>query len=88
MSPFAGYKDFSDCVNKNKDKKTPEAFCAYLHHKVTGRWPSEKNVKAMTSNVIPCPVCSNPTKIDRANIRLKCPNCSTKLISVKIRRRK
>jgi hypothetical protein len=32
--PFAGYKDFADCVAKNKDKSDPEAYCGYIKHKV------------------------------------------------------
>ena len=39
--PFAGYKDFQDCVKKNQDKDSPEGFCAWLHKKATGEWPSE-----------------------------------------------
>ena len=39
--PFAGYKDFQDCVKKNQDKDSPEGFCAWLHKKATGDWPSE-----------------------------------------------
>jgi len=32
--PFAGYKDFADCVAKNKDKDNPEAYCAAIKHRV------------------------------------------------------
>uniref|UniRef100_A0A6M3M916 Putative DNA ligase domain protein n=1 Tax=viral metagenome TaxID=1070528 RepID=A0A6M3M916_9ZZZZ len=32
--PFAGYKDFKDCENKNQDKTDPSAFCAWLERKV------------------------------------------------------
>jgi len=84
--PFAGFRDFSECVNKNKDKRSPEAFCAYLHHKVTGKWPAEKNVSVMTSNIIPCPVCSNPVRVNKALVRLKCSNCGAQLVSVRVRR--
>ena len=85
--PFAGFKDFSECVKKNQDKKSPEAFCAYLHHKSTGKWPTEKNVKVGLPNALKCPVCSNPVKVNRANVRLKCPSCRTSLVSVKVKRR-
>ena len=34
--PFAGYKDFQDCVNKNKDKKNPKGYCATIMRKVEG----------------------------------------------------
>jgi predicted RNA-binding Zn-ribbon protein involved in translation (DUF1610 family) len=86
MSPFGPYLDFADCVSKNKDKKTPEAYCAFVHHKITGKWPSEKNVTSVLPKKLTCPVCSNPVSVNRANIRLKCPNCGTSLVSVKIRR--
>lgn len=39
--PFGDYKDFDDCVSKNQGKDNPEAFCAWLQHKITGKWPSE-----------------------------------------------
>ena len=42
MSPFGQYKDFKQCVEANKDKKDPEAYCAQLHKKITGKWPTEK----------------------------------------------
>jgi len=32
--PFAGYKDFADCVAKNKDKDDPEAYCGSIKAKV------------------------------------------------------
>ncbi len=41
MSPFNGYDDFADCVAKNGDKSNPEAFCAWLEHNITGKWPAE-----------------------------------------------
>ncbi|MDE1868114.1 MAG: hypothetical protein KGI08_10460, partial [Thaumarchaeota archaeon] len=28
--PFAGYKDFDDCVAKNSDKSDPKAYCATI----------------------------------------------------------
>ena len=82
--PFLKYESFQDCVNKNKDKKSPEAFCAYLHHRVTGKWPSEKNVMPKT---LKCPVCNNPVRVSRVYARLKCPGCRTPLVSVKVRRK-
>lgn len=33
-APFAGYKDFADCVSKNQDKHDPEAYCGSIKHKV------------------------------------------------------
>lgn len=38
--PFGPYTDFNDCTTKNGDKANPEAFCAWLHHKILGTWPS------------------------------------------------
>lgn len=32
--PFAGYKDFAECVEKNKDKKDPEAYCGEIQKRV------------------------------------------------------
>ncbi len=39
--PFGPYTDFADCVAKNSDKSNPQAFCAWLHHQITGQWPGE-----------------------------------------------
>lgn len=38
--PFGPYASFDECVAKNSDKSSPEGFCAWLHHKITGTWPS------------------------------------------------
>lgn len=46
--PFGPYDDFADCVRQNGDKRTPEAFCAFLHHEITGRWPSQMEDQAQT----------------------------------------
>ncbi len=40
--PFGDFKDFQDCVDKNSDKSNPEAYCAWLHKRITGKWPTEK----------------------------------------------
>jgi len=34
--PFAGYKNFKDCVEKNQDKRSPEGYCAEIMRKVEG----------------------------------------------------
>jgi len=34
--PFGEYADFADCVKKNKDKKSPEGYCATIQRKVEG----------------------------------------------------
>ena len=35
--PFAGYRNFADCVRKNQDKKDPKAYCATIMRKVEGK---------------------------------------------------
>jgi hypothetical protein len=35
-APFAGYKDFHDCVKKNQGKEDPEAYCGTIKHQVEG----------------------------------------------------
>ncbi len=47
--PFGPYADFDDCVAQNGDKASPEGFCAFLHHKITGNWPG---AMAMPQQVI------------------------------------
>ncbi len=37
--PFGKYKNHEDCVRKNRDKKDPDAFCAWLERKIEGRDP-------------------------------------------------
>ena len=39
--PFGDYPDFQACVRANQDKPHPEAFCAWLHREITGRWPTD-----------------------------------------------
>jgi len=40
--PFGEYKDMEDCISKNQDKDNPGAYCASIHHQITGKWPSQK----------------------------------------------
>jgi len=49
LKPFGKYANFADCVRDNRDKKNPEAYCAALHKKITGKWPTEKAL-ATTQN--------------------------------------
>jgi len=44
--PFGKYANFAACVSANKGKKNPEAYCAALHKKITGKWPTEKALGA------------------------------------------
>ena len=37
QKPFAGYKDFADCVAKNQSKSDPEAYCATIMRAVEGK---------------------------------------------------
>lgn len=39
--PFGEYKNFKDCVLKNKDKDNPEGYCSQIHFNITGKWPNE-----------------------------------------------
>ncbi len=48
--PFGPYADFDECVAKNADKSSPEGFCAWLHHKITGTWPT-----GMSADKFPLP---------------------------------
>ena len=43
--PIGEYPDFAACVADNKDKDNPEAFCAWLEHKTTGKWPGEHEME-------------------------------------------
>jgi len=40
--PFAGYKNFDDCVRKNQDKKDPKGYCATIMRKVEGKKELDK----------------------------------------------
>ncbi|MFA5406915.1 MAG: hypothetical protein WC307_06185 [Candidatus Nanoarchaeia archaeon] len=35
--PFSNYESFQDCVNKNRDKENPEAYCGYIEHLIKQR---------------------------------------------------
>ena len=49
--PFAGYKNFKDCVRKNQDKSNPEAYCSSIMRKVEG-----KNIEVMVDSPKPMSV--------------------------------
>lgn len=44
--PFLEFESFESCVKQNQDKKNPEGYCAVLHRKATGKWPSESYTQA------------------------------------------
>lgn len=46
--PFAGYKDFDECVVKNRDKSDPKAYCASIMRKVE----EEKVMDGTTENAV------------------------------------
>lgn len=41
--PFAGYKNFNDCVRKNLDKNDIQAYCATIMRKVEGEMKENIN---------------------------------------------
>ena len=41
------YKDFAECVRKNKDKKDPNAYCGSIYWKVEGK---KEQKKSQTNN--------------------------------------
>lgn len=43
--PFGDWSSFKDCVQQNQDRRNPEAFCAWMEHKITGKWPTEKTIE-------------------------------------------
>ncbi len=48
--PFGPYKDFTDCVKdvmkkKGFSKDRASAYCATIHKKITGKWPTEQSYK-------------------------------------------
>lgn len=45
--PFGQYKNFADCVTKNKSKSNPKAYCATIQRKAEGK----KEIKFFTSNI-------------------------------------
>ena len=79
--PFGTYHDFADCVAKNSDKGNPQAYCASVHKKITGKWPSEKQslsvgeridlLKEVFKDYIDCPNCHGTGQIKGKD----CPNC-------------
>jgi len=45
QKPFAGYKNFADCVSQNQDKRDPEAYCAVIMRAVEGEKAKQEEVK-------------------------------------------
>lgn len=40
--PFAGYKDFNDCVRRNRSKRDPKAYCATIMRETEGKMDNLK----------------------------------------------
>ncbi len=43
--PFAGYRNFADCVKKNQNKKNPEVYCASIEWRARGTTKKSKPKK-------------------------------------------
>jgi len=54
--PFGDYSGMADCISKNKGKDDPAAFCAWLCHDLTGKWPSEEDYKDVEGFKVPAKV--------------------------------
>lgn len=39
------YKNFADCVRKNKDKRNPEKYCGHIYWATEGRNKKKKKAK-------------------------------------------
>ena len=42
--PFAGYKDFDDCVRRNRDKDDPKAYCARIMQRTENKGAESQDV--------------------------------------------
>lgn len=40
--PFAGYKNFEDCVKKNAKKRNPKAYCAEIQRRAEKKKSKKK----------------------------------------------
>src|SRR5512138_116020 len=58
--PFAGYKDFADCVAKNASKKDPKAYCATIMRATEASDPPQKTRMKMAKKGIAMPDGSYP----------------------------
>ena len=43
--PFAGYKNFDECLKKNRGKNNPKAYCATIMRAVERKHNKKKKVK-------------------------------------------
>ena len=49
--PFADYKDFADCVSKNKDKDNPEAYCTAIQKQAENMKRDSQGRQIIAENV-------------------------------------
>lgn len=52
-NPFAGYKDWDDCISKNRDKSDPEAYCGKIKHETEDK-------KNLAYDIIKIPILDYP----------------------------
>jgi hypothetical protein len=57
--PFAGYKDFAECVRQNQQADDPNAYCGYIKHQVEG---GKKKEEALNE----CPECHEAYHLEEA----------------------
>lgn len=80
--PFGPYDDFADCVAKNQEKENPEGFCAWLHHELTGEWPTETvgKTRAQWEQRVQAVFEATPEiKLSREQVATLCPACAEKM---------
>lgn len=68
-APFAGYKDFADCVSQNSDKENPQAYCGSIKHKVEDKKTSSVHLAAVAkakSLVDEMPAAAQPHAVAKA----------------------
>jgi len=58
--PFAGYKDFADCVRRNQDKDDPEGYCAQIQRRVEKQDMEPRRLRIVKADdekqILVCPV--------------------------------
>lgn len=65
VKPFGKWSSFADCVHDNLDKENPEAYCAWMEHKITGKWPTEKTIKKAEENRVEKKLDKLKDKLDK-----------------------
>ena len=48
--PFGHYKDFADCVKKNRDKKSPQGYCASIERSIKEARENKNKTKSVGEN--------------------------------------